>query len=455
MATSFSSITKNGYYVKNVRFDTIRIINNNQFKAIQQCFPNLRGFASMLRYKEDILSFMPGSWNVWTSSLRELTIASLSLGILSDKKATMKFLSQLPGLSLLNLIHYNPHQPFQFGMDEFEKLHKLLPRLSDLSLIVKPGPLSKKDLSIIDKVQPIHHFTRLNLTVFGTPYQRPFYFAYKYPNLRSLEWENSVESDMISGTWDSNIDKLFEVLPRTFGKLESVIVGTRETLALRVTHLLSYLDRAAVSAKHLNYRYLSIPAGPDPALRTTEPCITMFSTTLKRFSLTYPTCFVRVYVKKPIFEYCHCLTELNLINLDIIVELDVLFNCLPSLTRFTFYGGIFSVSQGVSNTVSNHGFLKLNLKSIRVKFDAFEYMSFHCRELRAMDLIRVKVSGHISQSTGNILLNMPYIILKSLNICNMQYFDENDAEYQFPINIMRVSQQGNSGEERRGKENPQ
>ncbi|KAI9014486.1 hypothetical protein CLU79DRAFT_766954 [Phycomyces nitens] len=432
------SIYLNGHNTRDLYLNGKIQTTDSQLYALQLCFQNLRRLYIKRNCLDEADFGKQADWNLW-QYLEDLCIVLDELRINNTEKVFLGIISCLPRLKRLDLIRHSWKTKLGFTMEDFETLHKYLPSLEYLTLSVDLGTLSREELMQTKTIDPAHKLTVFKVDTKIADHRWLYYFAQKYPNIHTLRWEpydkNGAKDDHLEET-----SNLLKSVPGAFRHLTTLNVhsaGTSDWLHLSFWKILCPSSLIVKNISCRPYLHTRNPEVLEDIIRT---CLDSFSRTVETLSIKGRHRFNIPHKITELFVYLPLLVYLNIDQPDASIVLDDLLNRCMALKRLRFSCGWISVSSDSHNVLKRHELRMIEVYDSTINTDTFDYLSFHCRNLKYLSLTEIKAIGKVSQKSGSLCLNMSYSSFEMLHIYGIQlYPSEENINPNTVVNIMVFS----------------
>ncbi|KAI9023612.1 hypothetical protein CLU79DRAFT_887078 [Phycomyces nitens] len=420
-----------------IRYNTLA--TDEELYVLQQTFPNIK-----------YLYFEPKSlitdnfgatadWNIWRA-LRELQLSLDQKHEPDIENKLVKSTLCLPLLRRLNIHNTNIRLQLSFSLDDFETIHSHLNHLGHLKLNLDLLTLSEADIERMSKVSPATKMGSLDMATKNTDSRWLFYFARKYPNLRTLKLCTShTPSDR--NRQESTTTLLFQQVPLPFQHLTKLNVTYCRWTEKDYIPFLDITHFHNVPLKDLsvtiNFPYRTLPENPCYVSKhITKVCLAEFSKTIESYHLRCPNTFTVPIDLAEIKDSFYNLVELKITHTTS-VEIDTLLCAAPRLRTVHLESSDIKLKGGLY-TSNRFGLQMLRLWQAELTSDVLRFLSFHCRSLDELDLQVASVYGSFT-TPGCQFINMTYTCLERLYIVDTQFVIQDNKKCPENLNIALIT----------------
>ncbi|KAL0095259.1 hypothetical protein F4703DRAFT_1823389 [Phycomyces blakesleeanus] len=421
-----------GHLVRELTLSKRLQTSDRQLRILQDLFPSLR---SLYIYEESVDNIEFGvmaDWSIWRS-LTHLKICVEGFEIEVNVKKFLELLSFLPCLKRLEYVKALCGLSSLFKIDDFETLHRHLPQLTYLSTAMDLDNISPNDIQTITNSNPASALTTAEIRVDHMDIRWLWYFAQKYPNIRTLEWK-IINTGFDTSVSPDEVISLFPSLTFAFPHLNKVVMkGESEKVSMHLAFWdLVYQFRAPI--KHLVYYLAGRRNIPELLEQIIKKC-------MKTLLLL---CWAEMCDPLIIPNALGICTHLQSLNLEVrrsSIALDVILDNCSLLKKLKLTSQRVSIQPDASNSPKLHGLRFLELRMATIKSTLFQYISSRCRSLNYMRLASINIFGPLLPKTGSLNLDMPHTCFERLELnCVVFCASHDDWSIEMPINFMALSQ---------------
>ncbi|KAL0077642.1 hypothetical protein J3Q64DRAFT_1746627 [Phycomyces blakesleeanus] len=429
---------KNGQHVRHLFLYENSHPTDQHIQILQQHFPYLQHLHIKGEHFSSTTFGTAVNWNLW-SSLRELWIGMETLVTENSEKMFLDIISCLPQLRRLELARHSWYTKMWFTLNDFETLHKNLPRLEHLALGLDMNELTTKDLVRISSTPPVSNLSYFDIDTKIMDYRWIAYFAHKYPKLHTLHWRTD-GSGMARMKYQKEAASLFKSIPNAFKYLRTLRMKSERSQDEENLSFWEIFCPSTILVKSIKWQPYIFYDRPDIIERIIKTCMHSFSETLEilsiecLFNLDHP-----FLIRNAFIHHCPRLVDLNIHHCNASIELDTLLDVFPALGKLRLFGGRISVSPQASEKIS---ISKRQLRSIEVhqatvSSATLEFISSCSRRLDNLHLSSTKVTGSISQKTGRLCIDMSRTRFENLYLGHVRFSTSEDEENEdHNLNLM-------------------
>ncbi|KAL0077763.1 hypothetical protein F4703DRAFT_1881171 [Phycomyces blakesleeanus] len=416
-----------------IRFTGIINFTGWQKNNVFQAFPNLEYIDMGSLFFSEIKMDEIKSNLEWSS----ITKLKTKFKHTRSRNSTIKMLGILRSTPNLRVLDIGPHYrrvPLELSLQLYNNLHNMLPSLTSMAANLALDDINRRDARKIRKTEPALHLTSLYLHLTSWDSMWLYYFAYKYPNLRTLKWRAPCQTErgVIIKEYGEEEVSLLRSIKKVFPSLESLDFYTEETTELSHAILWEFICRSSVPLKTLHYKLKFGASGAIFLGTVIRRLLQSFIKTLERISVIGDFCFEKDNIVEPEFPFSARLVSIEIKDCGISIALDNLLDNYPALLQLTFYNGQLYISPEAALRESRqHGLKLLNLNSIEANASVLSYTSFRCRNLQYMDLGHSEIHGSSSTENGSLYIDMSYTSFKSLEFSDAMFYYSNDDDYNY------------------------
>ncbi|OAD66503.1 hypothetical protein PHYBLDRAFT_175051 [Phycomyces blakesleeanus NRRL 1555(-)] len=396
-------------------------INPQQLFWIQNHFPKLRSVCiSPEALHPDCLDTTLADWTLWRS-LTKLELCTDNLRVPKETILyTLSALSSLTSLSWIQSTDGTSSPPF--GWKDLEALHTNLPRLVTLYLKARMDQLSAEQIQLISRSQSFSPARCLTCMTWEVNTLEPhwlIYWAYKYPNICSLQWltiDHDTKFD--SGT---EIITLPETLPSSFQKLgnltlEGVFYTHRPQHALFLL-----LHRSNVHLKSIQCSIYINQRGSQKIPSILND-IMQSSSSLQSLKLNIHGDVDDPNLLPSLFKTCPRLLVLSIRGMRMHLSLDRILDKCVSLESL-----YINVSRlHVEATAPAHSIQAIVLTAGFLNSSELTFLSKRCTELKTLGLVDLILRTDEATSHGQALsLDLSSLHLRTLCVKRVMFYKSN------------------------------
>ncbi|KAI9024452.1 hypothetical protein CLU79DRAFT_747254 [Phycomyces nitens] len=402
---------KNGSLVRKLALSEKFTLTDEQLHTIQRFFPELRYLFIGRTCLTDITYSTMDGWNHWRF-LTELVIEVDTLLMENKEKTVLKILFHLPHLESLDISQPMRDPAMMFTIKDLEILHTYLPRLMCFRLYLNLCNLSDEDLVHVETVRPAENVKIFGLYIKSMDYRWLCYFARKYSNVHTLEWESY--KDREANEYQNEAIESFSTIPLAFPHLRTVTIdskGHRQQKHLVLWELLS-LFKARL--KHIGITLSFPPENLELLKDVLDKSISLSRMSLETLSIQSVVPFARTQDITSTFNHCPHLVHLQIITQKCMVVLDTILDRCLALRSLTITGTLIMLKKSASNKIITHNLRKIDISQVKVKATMFVYLSSRCRKLDSMRLTDVRLKEELGQNPKDVCINMPFTHFQTL-----------------------------------------
>ncbi|KAL0077798.1 hypothetical protein F4703DRAFT_1881307 [Phycomyces blakesleeanus] len=427
-----------------MRLGLIMVQMNNFF----QMFPNLKyldmghiSFAPL----HAVVSKHSDSWKSLVSLTFQYPPSSRKVPV----SIFFDILTYFPGLQTIDIFpQHDGTKYFLFNLDNFNTLHKTLPKLKSFKLFLKLADIQEHDIQMILKTKPESSIKTLYLNLGQWEDLWLYYLSYKYPNLRTLGWYvSSGTTSMPIGDYSGREVLVQSSIKCHFPHLETIDFCSSEYTAKWDNIFWDLVFQSNAPIKHLKYKI-------DHSNFEAIFLETNIRQLLPELSKTLETLVVVGYktlqtqdIARPEFSHCPHLVEIKIINCKVSIALVNLLDSCIALRRLEFCGGQLCIGSDTDTDTytdgkpKKHGLRTLDLNDIVADASVFSYISFWCRDLETMELAKARIYGSKSNETMVLNIDMQFTSFKLLRLDHVKYYLSDDLmNKNTTINMVLLSQ---------------
>ncbi|KAL0082985.1 hypothetical protein J3Q64DRAFT_1836631 [Phycomyces blakesleeanus] len=309
------------------------------------------------------------------------------------------------------------------GVGTFDDIHQRLQHLSSIKAGFFLGPVILDALDTVPNTTPAFSVTSLDISSIEFKERGSigdndgsgedwhplwiYYFGYKYPNLLSLKLEvTDLFEDPILSDERELIISLFHANPNAFQHLETFDLTTDSNIEFSDFMLWELLCPLRVPLKHLTLHATnfgtvehSYPMDIDRILQSFSGTLESLSVRGFKYSERNQDPTINLSSHYPL------LTNLCISGSQVSLNLDDLLNKCVALEQLEYCGGTLVINSNTITEESNqhqeqHGLQILKLRDCSVAAEAFEHLSFRCKNLDYMDVSALSITGPICAKAG-------------------------------------------------------
>ncbi|KAI9028076.1 hypothetical protein CLU79DRAFT_832492 [Phycomyces nitens] len=415
-------------------------VTDEDIYALQKMFPNIKYINLDDIYISQKNFGLAADWHPWRL-LRELAISLWRIDTPDMGNKLVKLLLTLPVLRRLEIKNHNILiSSLSFSLNDLETIHLNLKHLGHLSLKSKLLPISDIALAQIADVLPATTMRKLRIESENTDHRWLYYFAHKYPNLRTIEFHGSNTLTNPEEQRNSTIPMLlkdsfvFQYLTELYIRYPD-FTGEEDILFWDIPNFENIpLKRATIYIRPMD------PHSPDNhcdfCKRITESYLTKFSKTIELFNLccesihTVPVQLVKM--ENTLYNLVKLYT-----NIPISADIDSLLCAAPRLKTIVLFDADIKVRDELY-TPKRFDLQSFTLYSGNITSDVLRFLSFHCRSLDVLELKKLSIYGNFT-TPGCQFIDMTYTRLKKLDISYTEFIIQDNTECPDNINIMLIT----------------
>ncbi|OAD73812.1 hypothetical protein PHYBLDRAFT_168242 [Phycomyces blakesleeanus NRRL 1555(-)] len=428
----------NGHRVHTLRLADWLSVNDRQFYTIQNRFQYLNRLYVRIKVLGDIGFDDTTDWKL-SRHLSQLEIYIEGLTPVAKVNTLFKILSFSPSIIRLEYIKYYYPRGITYTLEDFEKLHTLLPQLQYLSLDAE-FDIPFEDLTKISTIMPVNDLTVVKLRMTNLSLQSLYYFLHKYHKLRTLEL------DILSNSNRSHFDRneilpMFSSLNSVFPYLEKIIIKGPTTSGFAFITLWKLIRQFDTPLKHLVYDISSRVFTSDRPAGAIIECIRYCSTTLETISIFGDVRFSYPHMLPLALGLCHRLVALNFgVNSNSIALDDLLDHC-TSLKRLRLSARRLYTKSKSPNGAPIHKLQILETTHAMIEVSLFSYLSCRCKYLKYLRMADAKVFGQVSRRTGSLCIDMFNSRFELLQLNSVCFYGTNNftCDEEALINLIALT----------------
>ncbi|KAI9014530.1 hypothetical protein CLU79DRAFT_767137 [Phycomyces nitens] len=431
---------KNGQHVRHLFLYENSHPSDEHIHILQQHFPYLQHLHIKGERFSSTTFGTAVNWNLW-SSLRELWIGMETLVPDNSERVFLDIISCLPQLRRLELARHSWYTKMWFTLNDFETLHRKLPRLEHLALGLDMNELSTKDLVRIFNTAPVTNLTYFDIDTKIIDYRWLCYFAHKYPRLHTLQWRTD-GSGMAREKYQKEAASLFKTIPEAFRYLRTIKMKSERSRDEENLSFWEILCPCNILVKSIKWQPYIFYDRPDIIERIIKTCMHSFSETLEILSIECLFNLDHPFLIRNAFNYCPRLVDLNIHHCNASIELDTLLDIFPCLGKLRLFGGRISVSPEASKNISVRELRSIEIHQATVTSASLEYISSCSKRLDNLHLSSTKVTGTISQKTGRLCIDMSRTRFENLYLGHVRFStskDEDNEDHNLNLMILARS----------------
>ncbi|KAI9028098.1 hypothetical protein CLU79DRAFT_551573 [Phycomyces nitens] len=327
-----------------------------------------------------------------------------------------------------------------FSLNDIETIHLHLKHLEYLKLKLKLLPISDIAFAQMADVSPATTMRKLRIGSKNTDHRWLSYFTHKYPNLRKIELCTINSPADPKDQRNSAMAILFKD-PLVFQHLKNLdiryynYVGEEDKFAWKISDSKNtMINRVVVS---INQTGAYSPNNLcDVPKRITDACLTKYSKSIRSFHLSCKSMHT-VPIQLIEMENTLCnLVKLE-INSPVSVELDTFLCIAPRLKSLQLEHADIQIKDELY-TSKRFRLQSFKVKDAKITSDVLRFLSFHCRDLKELDLIESSVCAN-SKTPGFQFIDMAYTRLEMLNIYSTEFIVNENNEYPNTTNIALIT----------------
>ncbi|KAL0077719.1 hypothetical protein F4703DRAFT_1880655, partial [Phycomyces blakesleeanus] len=408
----------NGHHVHILELQVCVDATDIQLYALQKCFPNIRRL--VLEYEafigEDFGKYT--NWSLW----RSLTEMSLNLDTVDIFIADLEFqkiLACVPHLTWLKIVQNKAGDVKSVNPECLEILHKYLQKLKYLSLDLEFEDIADASLDFNPKLTPITSLQTLITPICAMEYRWMYYFATKYPNLRTIK------------TNSSGPTRQFRMSP-----VHLPAISTSQDLFKQLTSLdisisngsifyLAYWTRVfslGIPLKHIELNVTEVGTNDPPfAENIIKQCINSYGKLLESLIVNVYGLHSKYWDVLAVLDSYPHLVSLTLRTRHTIIPLDTVLDCYSGLKRLLIDSYQLTTDESLAEIVKPHGLRILGIKNSHFYYNILCYISGRCKNINYMSMSFVHITGPVSPKTGNLYIDMSHTHLKAFVHSNVRY----------------------------------
>ncbi|KAI9028104.1 hypothetical protein CLU79DRAFT_551845 [Phycomyces nitens] len=431
---------ENGHLVRYMHIRHHMDVTDEDIYALQKMFPNIK----YIRLDEMCIRHkglgLDTDWHPWRL-LRELSFSFWRIDIPAMGDKLVNFLLSLPALRRLEISILDVFiDSLYFSLNDIETIHSHLKHLEHLKLKSKLLPISDIAFAKIADVSPVTAMRRLEIKSKNTDHRWLYYFGHKYPNLRKIEFCTiNVPGDLKEQR--NSAMAIFFKDPLVFQHLKKLdiryynYVGKADRLLWEISDSKNtMIDRVVVSFNQTGAYSLNNLC--DVPKRITYACLTKYSKSIKSFHLSCKSMYT-VPIQLIEMENALCnLVDLVIKN-PISVELDTFLFLAPRLGSLELEHADIQIKDELY-TSKRFGLQTFKVKDAKITSDVLRFLSFHCRDLKELNLIESSVYGNFT-TPGCQFIDMTYSRIKKLFIYSTEFIIKDNNECPDNVNIALIT----------------
>ncbi|KAL0095174.1 hypothetical protein F4703DRAFT_1822701, partial [Phycomyces blakesleeanus] len=407
--------------------------NDRQNRTLQHYFQNLRRISVAWNISRVTRTSRETTrWDLW-GSLEIIDLRVPRIRESDDLDYVLKTLGALPHL-----------WSFTFECDEIytavgwrtiEDLNRHLPGLKHMNICLMLDEIPLQDLLCIEQTVPSTKMTSVGITINQSGPQWFLYLSYKYPNLKHLDWRDSSDYSKMYHDWKTVAPNLMSI-SSNLSQLQYFNIKTCGT------HSNSF---------HCNFwdvfHYFGLPvkklvldAAWDCKLRA-EPedvlakCMRACSATVESITYSYNYDRHETRMRPVCFNICPRLVTMFLELRESAFTLDSLLDNCPALKDLQLTCKLLLPGESLTSSSRDclppaHGLQAITLNRVKTTTKLLNYVSRRCRQLHTMKLIQTNIRGPISQTSGQLDIDMPHTHFKLLKIVSPVFYSYKE-EYDY------------------------
>ncbi|KAI9028105.1 hypothetical protein CLU79DRAFT_832518 [Phycomyces nitens] len=415
-------------------------VTDEDIYTLQMMFPNIRYIRLSNTYVNQNGLGLDAGWHPWRL-LREFDISFCIINIPAMGDKLVKLLLSLPALRRLEIkIQDILISTLSFSLDNLETIHSHLKHLEHLKLQSKILPISDIAFAKIADVSPVTAMRSLIIESENVGHRWLSYFTHKYPNLRTIKFcTTNVPGDLKEHR--NSAMAIFFKDPLVFQHLKNLDIryskhfGEEDKFAWEISDSRNTMvDRVVVSINqtgdHSPNDLCDVPK------RITDACLTKYSKKIKSFYLSCKSIHT-VPIQLIEMENTLCnLVELT-IKSPVSVELDTFLFLAPRLESLELEHSDIQIKDELY-TSKRFGLQSFKVKDAKITSDVLRFLSFHCRDLKELDLIQSSVYGNIT-TPGCQFIDMTYSRIWRLYINSTEFIIQDNQVCPDNINIALIT----------------
>ncbi|KAI9006280.1 hypothetical protein CLU79DRAFT_780377 [Phycomyces nitens] len=437
-STKHSAYKRNGCHVKTLTLNGDVCIDDRQLLAIQRLLPNLECLYSANSCISEEEFGKQSNWRLW----RSLTQLHIDLTDWEDVDPIREFMGIFPFLSHLKILKldqdYGDIYP-SLSLEEIDKIHDYMPRLEIIKLDIQPPVLTADDLVRITQVTPAPNLRTARFNVRNSVYGWLCYFAFKYPNLQTLE-ELTFKNNEPNELWQPS-ELILKSHPAVFQYLNTVKINAQANTGQLEPAIWRFFRLFKIPIKYIDYfaySYVNIPVTVQDAIKNS---FNYFANTLETLYIKEcHGCGNNWIITKDMNLY-PCLVDIYIDAHRSSVAVNVLLDKCPSLQRLKIESGLMFIGPDESVTSKTHPLRMLIIGRLSISADILNYISFRCKFLEHMCLNKSMLSGNISKDTGSLVIDMSHTHFRTLQLHQVLFTTFLDAKHEsHTISLINIAQ---------------
>ncbi|KAI9028159.1 hypothetical protein CLU79DRAFT_553993 [Phycomyces nitens] len=431
---------ENGHRIQYMLINNYMDVTDEDIYALQKMFPNIKYICLYNMYINQKSLGLDVGWHPWRL-LRELSISFWKIDIPDVGHKLVKALLSLPALRRLEIEnHTTLIDSLSFSLNDIETIHSHLKHLGHLVLKSKLLPISDIAFTQIEDVSPATTMRNLRVVSEKTDNRWLYYFAHKYPNLRKIEVCTSNALSNPEEQRNSTMAILFK---------DHLVFQHLKNLDIRYTNYAGRSDRFLCEisdSKNTTFEHVAISINQmddyspnnlcDFPKRITEACLTKYSKKIKSFYLCCKSIHT-VPIQLIEMENTLCnLVKLE-INSPVFVELDTFLSSAPRLKSLELFYTTVQVKDELY-TSKRFGLQAFRVNDAKITSKVLRFLSFHCRDLRELDLNRSSVYGNFT-TPGCQFIDMTYSRIERFYIDSTAFIIQDNKNCPDNVNITLIT----------------
>ncbi|KAI9032573.1 hypothetical protein CLU79DRAFT_152959 [Phycomyces nitens] len=429
-----------GHLVQNLCIGQYAYTTDDGLYALQNTFPNIK----YLYLTTDSINWkkfgIMADWHLWRS-LTELQIHTTGSYLPNKENSLVKVILGLPLLRRLEVSYLNNYKStLSFSVKDLETIHSHLKHLKHMKLNTILSPLCDTDFECIANASPATTIKSLSLASQETDYRWLCYFSRKYPNIHTLVSVSYIFPN-IKGQ-RRNTRALFQQVPVSFQHLENLNLHYLHKVDEGELFFKDKTNFHDTPLKHIRINvllpYYVYHAGNlcDVPKNIAEIFLEKCSNTIRSFHLNclgmYTTPINLMEMKNSLF---------NLVELDIATptsaEIDTLLRIAPRLKSLSLGHAQIKVKDELYNS-ERFGLQSIKIKASTTTSDVLRFLSFHCRDLKEVDLTESSVYGNFT-TPGCQLIDMTYSRLEKFYINTTEFIIKDNKQCPDNLDITLIT----------------
>ncbi|KAI9010831.1 hypothetical protein CLU79DRAFT_772869 [Phycomyces nitens] len=424
----------NGFRVQQLKIASKYRVQKQCFVVLQQLFPHIRHLEFLVDVQPGLYTVDMFDWSIWKSLTRLDLPLDDSIRAFGPE-ATFEKLSSLKFLARFNMISDSNNNSYPcFTWQNFEALHRYLPRLECIKSNYSVANISSSDLKAIKRIIPAVTVKKLrcqnNFANFNIHWV--LYYGFKYPSLETLSFK------IVTGRQRMPLPNLnfltleISKYPDMFCFLRTLETIGSADYAENTLPLYYVLKKSKSPIEKLSINFHTFQQG-DQLFKDAIDLTSNHTTMLKYFELSlivanHPVDGLPIrMIKYPV------LVSLDITLSGCSIQIDHILDQCPLLKSFKVKG--LDVSLGQYNSPSPHGLRDLDIDCQKIGNDIMSYVSFRCRDLRRLKLNarilkdrRIDRCFHIFDMSYTRLDELVISILVILSVdCQLYFTEETDG----------------------------